>query len=239
MKQFIILSLLLSLLLSCNKRQKATNIVDSIKTINRDSLSIQKLVPPENIYHGHFITDLDNDSIHELILLSKTTDSSECLSFEYDLNCVNMDINIFLEKQDNWIPLSNYSLPDFESRVVKLDTNNYFEIKSFVKYTGHSKGELREKFKLRGDSLMLSKINYWVKTKLYSGYGTSFDEWNYKISFNKDTSFVKWTKARLLHDSLNFKDTLIPIQLETKGIPLGTYHSLKDIIGDKNLYHHY
>lgn len=135
--------------------------------------------------------------------------------------------------------MSNYSLPDFKSRAVKLDTNNYLEIKSFVKYSGHSKGELREKFKLKGDSLILSKINYWVKTKLYSGYGTSFDEWNYKISFNKDSSFVKWTKVRLLGDSLNFKDTLIPIQLETKGIPLGTYHSLKDIIGDKNLYHHY
>lgn len=209
------------------------------KSITNELLNIQDLVRDSNTYHSHHLIDFDKDSVPELLVISMSSIKSQCSSILFDTLCFEMNLELFRDKQNSWVSLSRYSIPDFNSRTLKIDSLDNINIITYQKHTGYSKGFIKENYLYNNGSFFLKSVSKEVTTKLYSAYGTSEDSWNYSLNINNQRGDLRWSKIRQVSDSLVFSDSTINFNVPNVEIELGQMYSFDSLIGVKNKFYYY
>jgi hypothetical protein len=209
------------------------------ESITNEVLNMQDLVRDSNTYHSHHFIDFDKDSVPELLVISMTSIRSQCSSILFDTLCFEMNLELFGDRQNSWVSLSRYSIPDFNSRTLKIDSLDNINIITYQRHTGYSKGFIKENYLYNNGRFFLTSVSKEVTTKLYSAYGTSQDSWNYSLNMNNQKGNLIWSKIRQVTDSLVFSDSTINFNVLNVEIELGRTYSFDSLIGEKNKVYYY
>lgn len=209
------------------------------QSITKELLNIQDLVRDSNTYHSHHLIDFNKDSVPELLVISMSSIRSQCSSILFDTLCFEMNLELFGGEQNSWVSLSRYSIPDFNSRILKIDTLDNINIITYQKHTGYSKGFTKENYLYNNGSFFLKSVSKEVTTKLYSAYGTSQDSWKYSLNMNNQKGDLLWSKIRQVADGLVFSDSTINFNTLNVEIELGQTYSFDSLIGEKNKFYYY
>lgn len=247
MKTFIAILLIVISFQYCNleskkaeNQQTTSEITDSL-IINKSDDSLQlfkKLISIQNNYisHYYFSSNLNK----KLLLISSSNDSSICMSDMYFNDCKYLELNLYNLDLDSFSVVSVYKIPDYSSRIINKDSLGRLYIETYFKYSGYSSGHNEETYQLQKDSFILKKLNVNVKTKEFTGLGTTnFDEWDYTLDFSLFSCKLVYSKIKFLKDTVDTKDIISTINFQNKVIKLGEPIILDEIIGEENVHYYH
>lgn len=247
MKAFTGILLIVISFHSCNleskktENQPLTNIIADSLVITKadDSLQLfKKLIPNQNNYISHYY--FNSNLNKKLLLISSTNDSSDCISEMYFNNCKYLELSLYNLKFDKFSLVSNYKIPDYSSRIINKDSLGRLYIETYFKYSGYSSGHNEETYQLQKDSFILKTLNVNVKTKEFTGLGTTnFDEWDYTLDFSLPSCKLIYSKIKFLEDTVDTKDIISTINFQSKVIKLGQPIILDEIIGEENVHYYH
>lgn len=226
---------------SCTGYQRTSDeslvedVEESKLSIKVDSITLNNL-SEKNKYVSHFLLDLDNDSINELLIVTETPDSSSCLTF-WKSPCFFGNIYLYEFKNNDWVILKTYRLPDIEHTSFVFDSLTDLIVETSNAITGFSSATRTKTFRFINGDFELVKFTRQVRTKAF----TELCYWKYDVDFENGNASIGKSYSQSLIDKNGEpyeekSDTTIHISIEKKWrFKIESDIYLDSIIGGENI----